>query len=152
MSHSVALAYRLTDLKPERVSTLTSSPTCAVDTYDAFSVRFTSGAIGSFSGAGEIPENQQFQLEVRIFGSKGVLSIDCDSARLEILRHDGNNTNLNLEPTAGAYNGVGPTNNFAYVVISKNTTNWATGWASMRAVEIMDAADRSMKSGSTESV
>ena len=56
------LAYWLTDPKPERVSALTSSPTSAVELYDAFSVRFTSGAIGSFSGAGALPENQQFQL------------------------------------------------------------------------------------------
>ena len=152
MSHSAGLAYWLTDLKPERVSALTSSPTSAVELYDAFSVRFTSGAIGSFSGAGALPENQQFQLDVRIFGSEGALTIDCDRARLEILRHDGNNTNLDLEPRAGAYIGSGPTNNFADIVSGKSTTNWAPGWAGMRAVEMIDAAYRSMESGSTESV
>jgi len=152
MSHSAGLAYWLTNLKPERVSALTSSPTSAVELYDAFSVRFTSGAIGSFSGAGALPENQQFQLDVRIFGSEGVLTIDCDRARLEIMRHDGNNTNLYLEPTAGVYSGCGPTNNFADIVSGKNTTNWAPGWASMRAIEMIDAAHRSMESGSTESV
>ena len=81
-----------------------------------------------------------------------MLSIDCDSARLEILRHDGNNTNLNLEPTAGAYSGCGPTNNFADIVSGKNATNWAPCWAGMRAIEMIDAAYRSMESGSTESV
>ena len=152
MSHSAGLAYWLTDLKPERVSALTSSPTSAVELYDSFSVRFTSGAIGSFSGAGALPENQQFQLDVRIFGSEGVLTIDCDRARLELLRHDGNNTNLNLDPRAGAYNGSGPTKNFADIVSGKSSTNWAPGWAGMRAVEMIDAAYRSMESGSTESV
>ena len=152
MSHSAGLAYWLTDLKPERVSALTSSPTSAVELYDSFSVRFTSGAIGSCSGAGALPENQQFQLDVRIFGSEGVLTIDCDRARLELLRHDGNNTNLNLEPRAGAYNGSGPTKNFADIVSGKSSTNWAPGWAGMRAVEMIDAAYRSMESGSTESV
>ena len=138
MSHSVGLAYRLTDLKPERVSALTSSPTSAVDIYDAFSVRFTSGAIGSFSGAGALPENQQFQLDIRMFGSEGVLTMDCDRALLELLRHDGNNTKLSPKPTAGAYNGSGPTNNFADIVSGKDMTNWASDWASMRAVEMID--------------
>ena len=152
MSHSAGLAYWLTNLKPERVPALTSSTTSAVELYDAFSVRFTSGAIGSLGGAGALPENQQFQLNFRMFGSEGVLTIDCDIARLEILRHDGNHTNLNLEPTAGAYSGCGPTNNFADIVSGKNTTNWAPGWAGMRAIEMIDAAYQSIDSGSTESV
>lgn len=46
MSHSAGLAYWLTNLKPERVPALTSSTTSAVELYDAFSVHFTSGAIG----------------------------------------------------------------------------------------------------------
>ena len=81
-----------------------------------------------------------------------MLTIDCDIARLEILRHDGNHTNLNLEPTAGAYRGCGPTNNFVDIVNGKNTTNWAPGWAGMRAIEMIDAAYQSMESGPTESV
>ena len=116
MSHSAGLAYWLTGLRAETVSALTSAPTSKVELYDSFAVRFAGGAIGSFSGAGGLPDNQQFQLDVRIFGSEGVMSVDCDRARLEVIRHDGNNFNMDLQPNAGAYFGGGPTANFADII------------------------------------
>ena len=152
MSHSAGLAFWLTGLEAESVVALTSAPTSKVELYDAFSVRFTGGAIGSFSGAGALPDNQQFQLDVRIFGTEGVMTIDCDRARLEVLRHDGNNFNMDLQPDAGEYFGGGPTANFADIVSGLSSTNWAPGWVGMRAVELIDAAYRSAESGSSASV
>jgi predicted dehydrogenase len=152
MSHSAGLAYWLTGLRAETVSALTSAPTSKVELYDSFAVRFSGGAIGSFSGAGSLPDNQQFQLDVRIFGSEGVMSVDCDRARLEVLRHDGDNFNMDLQPDAGEYFGGGPTANFADIVSGKSYVNWAPGWAGMRAVEMIDAAYRSAESGQSETV
>ncbi len=152
MAHSAGLAYWLTGLEPRTVSALTSSPGSRVELYDSFSVRFTNGAIGSFSGAGALPDNQRFQLDVRIFGSEGVMTIDCDRARLELLRHDGDNFKMDLPPDAGEYFGGGPTTNFADIVTGNSSINWAPGWAGMRAVEMIDAAYRSVESGQTESV
>ena len=152
MSHSAGLAYWLTGLAAESVVALTTAPTSRVELYDSFTVRFTNGAIGSFSGAGALPDNQRFQLDVRIFGSEGVMTVDCDRARLEVLRHDGNNFSMDLPPDAGEYFGGGPTSNFADIVTGKNTKNWAPGWAGMRAVEMIDAAYRSVTSGMSETV
>ena len=147
MSHSAGLAFWLTGLKAQSVSALTSSPTSRVELYDAFSVKFKGGAIGSFSGAGTLPDNQQFQLDVRIFGSEGVMTVDCDRARLQVLRHDGDNYSMKLDPDAGEYLGDGPTSNFADIVTGKTQMNWAPGWAGMRAIEMIDAAYSSVKSG-----
>jgi predicted dehydrogenase len=152
MAHSAGLTYWLTGLQAETVSALTSSPTSKVELYDSFSVRFEGGAIGSFSGAGGLPDNQKFQLDVRIFGSEGVMTIDCDRARLEVIRHDGNNFNMDLDIDAGEYFGGGPTANFADIVSGKSTTNWAPGWAGMRAIEMIDAAYRSVDSGQSATV
>ncbi len=152
MSHSAGLAYWLTGLKAESVSALTSAPTSAVELYDSFTVGFTNGAIGSFSGAGTLPDDSPFQVDVRIFGNRGVMSIDCDRARLQVLRRDGNSFEMELSPDAGAYKGGGPTANFADVVSGKDDVNWAPGWAGMRAIEMIDAAYRSASSGVTEQV
>lgn len=152
MSHSAGLAFWLSGLVAESVIALTSAPTSSVEIYDSFTVRFTNGSIGSFSGAGALPDYQQFQLDVRIFGSDGTMTVDCDRARLELLRHDGNNFSMELEPDAGQYFGGGPTANFADVVTGKGQTNWAPGWAGMRAVEMIDAAYRSVKTGIAELV
>ena len=97
-------------------------------------------------------DHQQFQLDVRVFGSEGVMTVDCDRARLEVLRHDGDNFNMDLQPDAGEYFGGGPTANFADIVSGKSSTNWAPGWAGMRAIELIDAAYRSAESGQLASV
>ena len=75
------------------------------------------------------------------------MTVDCDRARLEILRHDGDNFSIKLDPDAGEYFGGGPTTNFADIVTGKNDMNWAPGWAGMRAIEMIDAAYRSVKLG-----
>ena len=152
MSHSAGLAFWLTGLAAESVIALTSAPTSQVELYDSFSVRFINGAIGSFSGAGALPDNQRFQLDVRIYGTEGSMTVDCDRARLEVLRHDGDNFFMDLPADAGEYFGGGPTTNFADIVAGKSTTNWAPGWAGMRAVEMIDAAYRSVGSGRSEPV
>jgi len=152
MSHSAGLAYWLTRLEAESVAALTSAPTSAVELYDSITVRFTNGAIGSFSGAGTLPDDSPFQVDIRIFGNEGVMSLDCDRARLQVLRRDGDNFEMDLSPDAGAYQGDGPTANFADVVSGKDGVNWAPGWAGMRAIEMIDAAYRSASSGATEQV
>jgi predicted dehydrogenase len=152
LSHSAGMAAWLTELRAKTVSAFTSAPTSAVELYDAFSVEFTSGAIGSFSGAGNMPEDTGFQLDLRIFGSEGVMSIDCDRARLAVQRHDGNHFDMELEPGAGEYCGGGPPANFADLVTGKSDTNYAPGWSGMAAIEIIDAAYRSAVSGRHENV
>lgn len=152
MSHSAGMASWLTELRPSAVSAVTSAPTSKVELYDAFSVEFTSGAIGSFSGAGNMPEDTGFQLDVRIFGTEGVMSIDCDRSRLAVQRHDRDHFEMELGADAGEYRGGGPPGNFADLVNGKTETNYAPGWAGMAAIEIIDAAYRSAKSGKRETV
>ena len=76
---------------PESVYALMSAPGATVDLYDALSVRFEGGAIGTVSGAGTVPagRHSQYQVDLRIFGTEGMLMLDCERARLELRRHDG---------------------------------------------------------------
>jgi predicted dehydrogenase len=145
MSHSAGLAFWLTGLKPNEVFAYVSSPTSKVELYDSISTKFEGGAIGIFSGAGALPENQKFQLDVRIFGSEGVLTVDCDRARLELLRHDEQNYSEKLDVNAGEYFGGGPTENFADLLTGKSKVNYAPGWCGMRSIELIDAAYKSAK-------
>jgi predicted dehydrogenase len=151
MSHSAGMTFWLTELRAKSVMAMTSAPTSKVELYDAFAVEFTSGAIGAFSGAGNMPEDTGFQVDVRIFGRDGVMSIDCDRARLAVQRHDGDNFDMTLEPNAGEYRGGGPPGNFADLLTGKTETNYAPGWAGAAAIEMIDAAYRSAKSGKRES-
>ncbi len=152
LSHSTGLMCWLTGLQPETVYALMSAPGAAVDLYDALAVRFAGGAIGTISGAGTVPPTgtAQYQVDLRIFGSEGLLMLDCERARLELRRHDGRAERLELAADAGAYSCEGPPHNFVDLVLGRATINWSPGEAAMRSVLLLDAAYRSAASGQVE--
>ena len=152
LSHSTGLLCWLTGLVPEAVHAFMSAPGARVDLYDAISVRFQGGAIGSVSGAGTVPPTgiTSFQVDIRLFGSEGMLLIDCERARLDLRRHDGTSEALPLASDAGAYSCDGPPANFVDLVLGKTTVNHSPGEAAMRSVLLIDAAYRSEASGRVE--
>ncbi|MCI0379784.1 MAG: Gfo/Idh/MocA family oxidoreductase [Gemmataceae bacterium] len=154
LSHSTGMLFWLTGLVPESVYALMSAPAARVDLYDALSVRFAGGAIGTISGAGTAPPigKAQYQVDLRLFGSEGLLMLDCERARLELRRHDGRHEQLELAPDAGAYSCEGPPHNFVDLVLGKTTTNNAPGEAAMRSVQLLDAAYCSAQSGQVEKI
>ena len=127
-------------------------PGSEVELYDALTLRFTSGAIGTVSGAGNVPTDQTFQVDVRLFGSEGMLLVDCERARMHLRRHDGQHVVEEVAEDAGAYECDGPPNNFADLILGKTDVNWTPGEAAMRGVEMLDAAYRSATSGREEQV
>jgi predicted dehydrogenase len=89
-------------------------------------------------------------VDIRIFGSEGLLMLDCERARLELRRHDGRVEKRELAPDAGGYSCDGPPHNFVDLVLDKTTINWSPGEAAMRSVLLLDAAYRSAVSGQVE--
>jgi predicted dehydrogenase len=154
LSHSTGMMFWLTGLVPESVYALMTAPGSRVDLYDALSVRFTGGAIGTISGAGTVPPigQAQYQVDVRIFGTEGLLMLDCERTRLELRRHDGKLERLDLAADAGNYSCEGPPNNFVDLVLGKTDINWSPGEAAMRSVCLLDAAYRSSASGKEEQI
>ncbi|MBM3457754.1 MAG: Gfo/Idh/MocA family oxidoreductase [Armatimonadetes bacterium] len=152
LSHSTGMLFWLTGLQATEVYARMTAPAARVDLYDALSVQFASGAIGTVSGAGTVPATRGFQLDLRIFGSEGMLLLDVERERLEVRRDDGRDLSLTPEPGSGAYSCEGPPNNFVDLVLGKTEVNSAPGWAGMRSVELLDAAYRSSVSGVPERV
>jgi predicted dehydrogenase len=154
LSHSTGMLCWLTGLVPESVYALMTAPGSRVDLYDALGVRFAGGAIGTISGAGTVPTTGKtpYQVDLRIFGTDGLLMLDCERARLELSRHDGTGEQMDLPPDAGAYSCDGPPHNFVDLVLGKATVNWSPGEAAMRSVLLLDAAYRSAASGQVEKV
>lgn len=154
LSHSTGMLFWLTGLAPESAYALMSATGGRVDLYDAISVRFAGGAIGTVSGAGTVPPTgaAQYQVDLRIFGSEGMLLLDMERARLELRRHDGASDRVELAADAGNYTCDGPPHNFVDLVLGKTAINYAPGEAAMRSVELLDAAYRSALSGRVEQV
>jgi predicted dehydrogenase len=153
ISHSSGMLFWLTELAPREVFAMMSAPGTTVELFDAITARFDGGAIGTLSGAGTVPEKDaRYQVDLRIFGTDGMLLLDCERARLEIRRNDGDHFTASLASDAGAYSCDGPPNNFVDLVLGNTETNYAPGDAAMRSVELLDAAYRSAASGKLERV
>jgi predicted dehydrogenase len=154
LSHATGMLFWLTGLMPESVYALMAAPAASVDLYDAISVKFAGGAIGTVSGAGTVPPSNtaRFQVDLRIFGSEGLLMLDCERARLELRRHSGSCEELHLAANDGTYTCDGPPHNFVDLVLGKTATNSAPGEAAARSVLLLDAAYRSAVSGQVERV
>ena len=152
LSHSLGMLFWLTGLEVSEVYALMSAPGSRVELYDAMTVRFKNGVIGTVSGAGTVPAEKGFQVDLRVFGSEGVLILDCDRARMEVQRRDGQHFAMELDPHTGAYSCEGPPNNFIDLILGNTQGNLAPGWAAARSVEVLDAAYRSTRSGKPERV
>jgi predicted dehydrogenase len=123
-----------------------------VDLYDAITVRFENGATGVLSGSATVPKHRGFQIDIRIFGSEGMLLFDIERERLEVRRHDRDDTVVPMQPGDGEYVCVEPVERFADICLGREVENDAPGEVGMRAVEVLDAAYRSARSGRVEEV
>lgn len=147
ISHSSGMLFWLTGLRATEVYARMSAPGARVDLYDAAVVTFDNGAIGTISGSGTVPVGQGFQLDLRIFGSEGMLLLDLERERTELRRSDGRDFTQIPPAGTGSYTCDGPPANFIDLVLGKTDQNHAPGWAAMRSVEMLDAAYRSALSG-----
>lgn len=147
LTHATALLFLLTELRATEVFCWMTAPGARVDLHDAIAVRFDQGAIGTVSGSAGVPEHlKKFQVDIRIFGTDGMLLLDCERARAELHRGDGSL----IEPVpedAGKYTCDGPPHNFVDLILGKTDENWAPGEVAMRSVELLDAAYQSARSG-----
>ncbi len=152
LSHALGLMFRLVDLAPETVFALGGASPAGVDYYDAVAVRFSGGATAAISGAATVPKQCGNQLDIRIFGTEGMLLLDVERERMELRRSDGNDVVLEIPKGTGAYQCVGPISRLVDIALGREPELEAPGIVGMRAVEVLDAMYRSMASGIAEGV
>jgi predicted dehydrogenase len=148
--HALGLLFRVADLKPEAVYAVTGKSPAAVDYYDAAVVRFAGGATAALSGAATLPKGRPVQIDLRIFGSEGMLLLDIERERLELRRRDGNDEVVPLKPGDAAYACDEPLRVLVDLCLGRKTNNSAPGIVGQRAVEVLDAMYRSADSGRME--
>lgn len=147
ITHSSALLLWLTGARAAEVTARMTAPNSGVDMYDAATVVFEGGAIGSISGAATLPDNDPFQVDLRIFGDEGVLLLDMERERLEVRRHDGRHHHVEVPSGEGAYRCDGPPARFVELIQGRGT-NDSPGEVAARSVEVIDAMYRSTSNGS----
>jgi predicted dehydrogenase len=152
LSHSLGLMFRLVDLAPKEVYALEVKSDADVDLTDAAVLTFENGARASISGSALLPKHCSYQLDVRIYGTEGMLTIDMERTRMELRRMDKNDTVLELEPDAGQYAALEPINRLVEVCHGTAKTIEADGTVGARAIDVLDAMYRSFKSGKPEAI
>ncbi len=146
ITHASALLFWLTQLRAAQVTALMTAPRSGVDMYDAAIVAFDEGAIGVVSGAATLPDNNKFQIDLRIFGDQGVLLLDVERERLEVRRHDGQQWHIDVPAGEGAYSCEEPPNCFIELIQGYGTNN-SPGTVAARSVELIDAMHASAAQG-----
>jgi len=133
------------DLRPEEVYCISQSSASGVDMFDALTIRFNGGRTGILSGAGSVPMNSGFQVDIRLFGTEGMLLLDFERERLVIRRHDNKNEEYYIEEGAGDYVCDEPINRFVEICSGKNVINPAPVLVGLRAVEVIENMYHSIK-------
>jgi len=152
LSHALGLLFWLTNLEPQYVFARMSHIGGPVDMYDSIVVSFEERAIGSLSGAATVPSGSCFQLDLRIFGSDGMLLFDVERERLEVHTHAGEHEIHPVAPGDGAYRCDEPPHQFVELILGLTQENNAPGSVGLKAVKVLDAAYRSAQSGREESI
>jgi predicted dehydrogenase len=152
MSHSLAWIYRVADVVPESVFAMTGKSPTGVDYYDAAVVHMTNGATMALSGAATVPKHCGFQMDIRIFGSEGMLLFDVERERLVLRRNDGADLIVPITPGEGGYNGALPVHRFIEICAGLSSNNAADGEIGARVVETLEALYRSAATGQTERI
>jgi predicted dehydrogenase len=150
--HALGLLFRVADLEPSGVFAVTGKSPTGVDYYDAAVVQFTNGATAAVSGSATVPKHLGNQIDLRLFGSEGMLVLDIERERLEVRRRDGRDTVVEMAPGSGAYECVEPLNTLVDICLGRQVENQSPGRVGMRAVEVLDALYRSAASGQLEKV
>jgi predicted dehydrogenase len=152
MSHSLAWIYRVADVVPESVFAMTGKSPTGVDYYDAAVVQMVNGATMALSGAATVPKHCGFQMDIRIFGSEGMLLFDVERERLVLRRNDAADLIVPITPGEGGYNGALPVHRFIEICAGLSSNNAADAEIGARVVETLEALYRSAATGRTERI
>ena len=150
ITHSSALMFWLSGLRAATVAGRTSLGGARVDLFDSAVLTFDGGALGTLSGAATMPDINPYQVDVKLFGTEGVLLLDTERERVSLHRYDGQAWDLDIEPGSGAYECIEPPNRFIDLITGASTVNNSDASIAARSVELIDALLRSSAAGGVE--
>ena len=152
LTHALALLFWISELKPAEVFAFLRKSATGVDLYDAFSCRFSNGATGMVGGAATMPLDAIYQVDIRLFGSEGMLLLDIERPRLELRRNDGNHQTIAVDHAPGDYACFQPVYRFLDLIQGNTVQNFSPARLGADVVALLDAAGNSARSGKVEMV
>ena len=148
VTHSAALLFLITGLKPVSVAAMTEPFELAVDLADAVVTRFDNGAIGSLGSTGSVLPGHDEMLEYRIFGSAGHIVFDVNEGTAVIHGLRGEVHRLPGLPTEERYPDWAPADNLVDIVLGRGG-NGSPAALGVLPVEFVDARYTAAREGRT---
>lgn len=151
MSHSLAWLIHVSGLTFSSVYCMDGKSKTGVDYYDAAVARASNGATVSLSGSSTVPKHRGMHMDIRIYGTKGMIVFDNERARLSRFGLDGSSEELDIASEA-EYDGKLPVMEFAKLCNGKRVINASDGECGARVSETIAAMYRSAQSGVLEHI
>lgn len=152
LTHALGMFFLLVEQSPRRVFTQMGFSEVGVDLSEAAVMELESGATVAVSGTACLPRGMKKQVDIRLYGTKGILLVDVERERVEATRFDGTRQVVDLAEGDGAYGIEELLAKFVDLCAGDPITNYADQYVGMRAVEAIDCMYRSAKSGKFENV
>jgi len=152
LTHTLGMMFYVTALEPAKVFALINRFESGADRSNSICCQFTNGATGSFGGTATMPPRSTYQIDIRIFGSKGMLLLDLERPRLELRRNDQTGGAIAINQQPGHYSCAEPLNAFVDLIHGRRVENRSSAVVGMHVVEVLDAAFRSAKSQTFQQV
>lgn len=155
LAHALGVMFALADIEPREVHAWMGRSPSGADYYDAITMRCTNGATAVISGSATIPKaagaqhdrSKGYQMDIRIFGSEGMLLLDIERERCEIRRNDGNDAVIPMRAGDGDYPSSTPWQTFIDLVLGRSDDNPMPPALAAKTVVVLDAAHRSAREG-----
>lgn len=147
MSHLLAALFYLIDEEPANVYSNFQFSSAGVDYYDAAVLTTDKGTTVCLSGASTMPSHRGYMMDIRIFGTEGVLAFDIERERMEIMRNQGDDLKNELIKGDGKYPEQPPVERFVQLCKGDAVHNPADAVVGRRSVETLFLMHQSAKSG-----
>ena len=147
LSHALAWLIYVSGLKGESVYAVTGKSKTGVDFYDAAVCQTTNGATISLSGASTVPKHVGMHMDIKIYGTEGLITFDNALNRLELRRDDEADEVVEMAPDDGDYDGALPVKVFAKLCAGQSVENASNGENGARVIEILHGLYRSAEAG-----
>lgn len=146
ITHSGALLFWLTGLRPREVFAYSENFELGMDLADAVSIRFAGDALGSLASIGSMSPGHQEVLEYRLFGQTGHILLDVTGGTCSIHRADGSVSQLPELEVRDRYPAWAPADNLVGIALGEQE-NGSPSEIGLLAVEFLDAMYRSAREG-----
>ncbi|MFK7793415.1 MAG: Gfo/Idh/MocA family protein [Devosiaceae bacterium] len=148
LSHALAWLFYVSDLRAQSAYCMVGRSPTGVDFYDAATARATNGATIALSGASTVPKHVGMHIDIKIYGTEGMIAFNNANAHLALYRDDKADEVVSMSAEDGEYDGMLPVEVFAKLCAGETVENASGGENGARVTELLHALYRSAETDS----